>query len=127
MAQNYGKKMTNKGYLTTHILDMARGVPASLVKIELYSIERERKLLASAITNEDGRCNKPLLEGNNFKAGAYELLFYAGKYFREKNIEQKNGQFLEIIPVHFIIVDENAHYHVPLLLSPYGYSTYRGS
>ncbi len=120
--------MKDSGYLTTHVLDIMSGEPARGLKIELFAINgKQQDLLASAITNSDGRCEKPLLAGDNFKQGAYQILFHVGDYFDKKGIVLENGQFLDIVPVNFIIADEGAHYHVPLLVSPYGYSTYRGS
>ena len=120
--------MANEGYLTTHVLDTMRGCPAGGLSIELFEInEGARIKLKSALTNADGRCDSPILGKENFKAGTYELLFHVGDYFAANNIAEENGKFLDIVPVRFIISDEGAHYHVPLLLSPYGYSTYRGS
>ncbi len=120
--------MANQGYLTTHVLDTMAGNPAAGMKIELYEIKGDKRIsLASAITNQDGRCEKPLLAEAMFKKGTYELLFYVSDYFTSLNFTPQNGQFLDIVPVRFMIADEDAHYHVPLLVSPYGYSTYRGS
>jgi 5-hydroxyisourate hydrolase len=120
--------MANQGYLTTHVLDTMAGIPAAKMKIELFEIkENSRNLLASEITNGDGRCEKPILGQADFKGGIYELLFHVSDYFMGINIKPQNGQFLDIVPVRFTITDENSHYHVPLLVSPYGYSTYRGS
>lgn len=116
------------GFLTTHVLDVMNGAPASEMKIELFEIKGDkRNKLAHIITNQDGRSEKPILASEVFKAGEYELLFYVGDYFSAKNTKLNNGQFLDIVPVRFKISDENSHYHVPLLVSPYGYSTYRGS
>lgn len=119
--------MANQGYLTTHVLDNMLGIPAKEMKIELYALTDERKLLNSVITNNDGRCKNPILKQEDFKSGEYELVFYVSDYFKSKNITPNNGQFLNIVPVRFNIADENSHYHVPLLVSPYAYSTYRGS
>ncbi len=112
------------GRLTTHVLDTAAGKPAAGLKIELWSIERK---LVSKITNADGRVDAPLLEGDAMAAGTYELRFFAGDYLRAGNATLSDPPFLDIIPIRFGIADPAAHYHVPLLLSPYGYSTYRGS
>lgn len=120
--------MANLGYLTTHVLDTMSGSPASEMKIELFEIQgADKNLLVEATTNQDGRCEKPLLAKGSFKLGTYELLFYVSDYFAKNNVELQNGQFLDIVPVRFTLSDEKAHYHVPLLVSPYGYSTYRGS
>jgi 5-hydroxyisourate hydrolase len=101
--------------LTTHVLDTARGIPAAGVAIEL---RRGTELLASATTNADGRTDAPLL--GELEAGEYELTFAVGDYFGER-------AFLDRVPVRFSIADPGAHYHVPLLVSPWSYSTYRGS
>ena len=105
----------------THILDTARGCPAAGLRIELYRLGDERTLLASTMTNADGRTPSPLLDGAQFSAGSYEILFHVGDYFAEP------ARFLDIVPVRFHITDTDAHYHVPLLCSPWSYSTYRGS
>ncbi|KAA0017261.1 hydroxyisourate hydrolase [Salinicola corii] len=117
---------TAKGYLTTHVLDTARGRPAGDLRIELHRLEGGTRLrLADVKTNADGRCDAPLLEGDDFTAGVYELLFYAGDYLGAD--QQFSGRFLDRIPLQFIVDSPDEHYHVPLLLSPYSYSTYRGS
>ncbi len=113
----------NPGRLTTHVLDTASGKPAANLRIELYRLDGEwRERLASARTNGDGRCDEPLLCGEAMKCGVYELRFHAGEY-----LGADANPFLDVIPIRFGIADHDAHYHVPLLLSPYGYSTYRGS
>lgn len=115
------------GRLTTHVLDTAAGRPAAGLKIVLYRISGDsRGKIGEAVTNEDGRCDQPLLEGDAFLAGQYELVFFAGDYLRAMGVELPDPLFLDQIPIRFGIAG-NAHYHVPLLLSPYGYSTYRGS
>jgi 5-hydroxyisourate hydrolase len=106
------------GKLTTHVLDTMRGKPAANLEIRLLSANRE--LLKTIRTNNDGRADAPLLEGESLKVGVYTLEFEVGAYFG-------NADFLGIVPVQFGISDANTHYHVPLLVSPYGYSTYRGS
>jgi 5-hydroxyisourate hydrolase len=114
------------GYLTTHVLDTARGLPAAGIKIELYRIDLEtgdRELLETTRTNDDGRTDEPLLEGEEFECGIYEVVFHAGEYFGEGN----HPHFLDRVPVRFGVSDPEAHYHVPLLASPWSYSTYRGS
>jgi 5-hydroxyisourate hydrolase len=115
------------GRLTTHVLDTASGRPASNLRIDLYRIEGERtELLSSTRTNDDGRCDAPLLNGSTMETGTYELRFHAGEYLGTA-AERGAHPFLDVIPIRFGIADRAAHYHVPLLLSPYGYSTYRGS
>lgn len=112
------------GRLTTHVLDTALGRPAAGLTIELLSGHgAEAEPLKSVRTNEDGRCDEPLLSGTALKAGRYELRFHLGGYLRDRGTEG----FYDIVPVAFIVADEAAHYHVPLLVSPFGYSTYRGS
>ena len=115
------------GYLTTHVLDTARGMPAKGVKIALYKLDADRTLIAEAITNDDGRTDSPILPEGNFKTGKYELVFFCGDYFEASEQAQGDIKFLDEIPLRFGMNDGYAHYHVPLLLSPYGYSTYRGS
>jgi 5-hydroxyisourate hydrolase len=113
------------GRLTTHVLDTASGKPAAGVRVVLRR-EGEAAMLAEGVTNADGRMDKPLLEGAAFKAGRYELTFHVGDYFRANRTKLADPAFLDVIPLRFAIADD-AHYHVPLLVSPYGYSTYRGS
>lgn len=105
--------------LSTHVLDTARGRPAAGMKIELWSLDRA-VLLKAVTTNTDGRTDSPLLAEDEMQTGGYELLFHVGDYFGERS-------FLDQVPVRFIISDANAKYHVPLLVTPWGYSTYRGS
>jgi 5-hydroxyisourate hydrolase len=112
------------GKLTTHILDTAKGCPAQGIKIELY---RGLELLRTVTTNSDGRVDGPILEGEALSPGSYELRFYAGDYLRQTTSRLKEPIFLDIIPIRFGIADASQHYHVPLLLSPFSYSTYRGS
>lgn len=118
------------GKLTTHVLDTARGVPAEGIDIALYRVTgNSHKKIASATTNRDGRTDNPILPESNFKAGQYELIFFAGDYLKRHGLAKDDGSplFLDQVPIRFGIHDEKAHYHVPLLLSPFGYSTYRGS
>jgi 5-hydroxyisourate hydrolase len=115
------------GRLTTHVLDTARGRPGAGITIELYAFDGERRFLSATTTDEDGRCPRPLLEGDALAVGVYELVFHAGEYFREAGIELPDPPFLDRVLIRFGIASPEAHYHVPLLLSPYGYSTYRGS
>ena len=115
------------GRLTTHVLDTARGQPAAGLRIDLYRRSLDsRDLLHERVTNPDGRVDAPLLEGEAFRAGSYELVFHAGAYFDALGLELPSPKFLDEVAVRFGIA-EDAHYHVPLLISPYGYSTYRGS
>ncbi|MEQ8347065.1 MAG: hydroxyisourate hydrolase [Sneathiellaceae bacterium] len=116
------------GRLTTHVLDLARGSPAAGLALRLFALDgAEPALLAQARTNADGRVDAPLLEGATMRAGRFELLFDAGGYFRSLGLDLAEPGFLEEIPIRFGIASADAHYHVPLLLSPFGYSTYRGS
>lgn len=116
------------GFLTTHVLDTARGRPAEGIQIDLFQLSKgERKPLISTATNHDGRTDAPMLAGASFEAGVYELVFHVGPYLRCTSAELTDPLFLDEIPIRFGIHDMNAHYHVPLLVSPYGYSTYRGS
>jgi 5-hydroxyisourate hydrolase len=115
------------GRLTTHVLDTAAGKPAAGLKIELFAAGGEPRLLKSAITNGDGRVDDPLLDGADLRAGQYELRFHAGDYLRRNGVSLPDPAFLDLIPVRFGIAEPGSNYHVPLLLSPYGYSTYRGS
>ena len=115
------------GKLTTHVLDTARGEPARGLRVVLYRIEGgERTEIASGETNADGRLDAPLLEGEAFATGTYELEFHASDYLRASGLTLREPPFLDVVPIRFGMA-EATHYHVPLLLSPYGYSTYRGS
>jgi 5-hydroxyisourate hydrolase len=114
------------GRLTTHVLDTALGRPAAGLTVELYRLGDTEERMATAETNADGRIDRPLLEGDAFLAGVYELRFHAGAYLR-KIVMLPDPSFLDIVPIRFGIAAPGEHYHVPLLLSPYGYSTYRGS
>ncbi|GAB1379536.1 hydroxyisourate hydrolase [Pararhodobacter aggregans] len=116
------------GYLTTHVLDTARGLPAEGVQIALYRVSgNSHKKIAETVTNADGRTDSPILPQGTFKTGTYELVFFAGDYLRATGQGGAEPLFLDQIPIRFGMNDAGAHYHVPLLLSPYGYSTYRGS
>ena len=111
------------GRLTSHVLDTSAGRPAAGVRIVL---RRDDETLADTRTNADGRTDKPLLEGAAFKVGAYELTFHVGDYFRDRGVPLADPPFLDLVPLRLSIA-EDTHYHVPLLVSPFGYSTYRGS
>jgi 5-hydroxyisourate hydrolase len=117
------------GKLTTHVLDTAHGCPGKGIALKLFRVGAGGKetLLASKKTNADGRCDGPILDGKDFKPGKYRLEFAAGKYFKAMGVQLPKNPFLDVISLHFGISDAGAHYHVPLLVSPYGYSTYRGS
>lgn len=124
------------GRLTTHVLDMMRGTPAAGVFVQLRKLGGEGSgLIREAETNADGRLDAPLLEGDDMNPGEYELLFHAGDYFKQAGAAAGEasggvpdaGGFLDVIPIRFHIAGEGGHYHVPLLLAPGGYSTYRGS
>jgi 5-hydroxyisourate hydrolase len=115
------------GRLTTHVLDTALGRPAEGLTLALYRLDGERALVTEAVTNRDGRVDAPLLEGDAFRPGLYEIVFEAGAYHAATGQAVRDDpRFLGAIPVRFGIAGEG-HYHVPLLLSPFGYSTYRGS
>lgn len=119
--------MAGEGRLTTHVLDTAAGKPAAGLKIELWLLGKSRSLLRTVSTNSDGRSDGPLLQGKDCAVGTYELLFFAGDYLRKQGLKAAEPFFLDVIPIRFGIADASQHYHVPLLLSPFGYSTYRGS
>lgn len=109
------------GKLTTHVLDTAQGRPGAGIAIELYRLDGESgTLVATATTNRDGRTVAPLLEGEKLRTGTYQLVFHIGAYFKSQG-------FLDVVPIRFVIEDPAAHYHVPLLCSPWSYTTYRGS
>lgn len=117
------------GKLTTHVLDTAHGCPAANLKIELWSIDSQtdqRIQLKVVTTNSDGRTESPMLNESEIKIGTYELVFSIGEYFASKSAVAEPA-FLDRVPIRFGIADETAHYHVPLLASPWSYSTYRGS
>lgn len=125
------------GWLSTHVLDTASGCPAAGMTFSLWRLDTlaereaqpypERQLLKSVITNQDGRTDDPLLTDGAFIVGQYELLFDVGGYFTQQGIELPSPRFLEHVPIRFGIADATTHYHVPLLVSPWSYSTYRGS
>ena len=113
--------------LTTHVLDVYSGKPGKGIKVDLYYVENNKKeKLNSVILNNDGRTDKALIEGSNFKEGKYELVFFVGDYFK-KITETSKIPFLDDVIIKFGISNATQHYHVPLLVSPWSYSTYRGS
>ena len=117
-----------QGKLSTHVLDTSLGRPAAGIKIELSKIQSTTKTLIKTITtNRDGRCDSPLLQGAQMQLGDYELLFHVGSYFDANKHALSEPLFLSTIPIHFHIFDCEQNYHIPLLFSPWSYSTYRGS
>lgn len=115
------RDLVRTGKLTSHVLDTSIGKPAANLRIKLFFIADANELRAAMFTNSDGRTPEPLLQGEEFESGTYELQFDVGTYFGEKS------SFLDLVPVRFRVEDPSEHYHVPLLVSPYSYSTYRGS
>ena len=116
------------GRLSTHVLDTARGKPAAGVKIVLYRVTgNSHAKIAETVTNADGRTDAPMLAGDALKPGSYELVFCAGDYLRASGQAEGEVLFLDQIPIRFGVPDASQHYHVPLLLSPFSYATYRGS
>ena len=115
------------GKLSTHVLDITVGKPGVGVKVALYAVGPEGKvLLKSDVTNADGRC-APLLEGETMKAGKYELVFGAGDYFAQQGVDLPSPRFIDEVTLSFGIASVEQNYHVPLVVSPWAYSTYRGS
>jgi 5-hydroxyisourate hydrolase len=116
------------GKLTTHVLNLAAGIPAGGMRIELHETNAgPPRLLAQDRTNEDGRCAKPLLEGSSLHGGRYTLTFYVAEYFRSVGTQLPEPPFIDEVVIHFGIANPEENYHVPLLVSPWSYSTYRGS
>ena len=115
------------GRLSTHVLDLTTGRPAAGLRLELRRIEPGPALLKTAVTNGDGRTDGPLLDAGEMAAGTYEILFDVAAYFAGKGAPAQKAPFLGVVPVRFGIADPTASYHVPLLVTPHGYSTYRGS
>jgi 5-hydroxyisourate hydrolase len=116
------------GRLSTHVLDTVNGKPAKGVAIELFALEGDswRSVLRTK-TNDDGRTDAPLMTGEAFQTGTYELVFHVGDYFRSVGTATADPPFLDVVPIRFSIAEPLGHYHVPLLVSPWSYSTYRGS
>ena len=117
------------GRLTTHVLDLSRGVAAAGMTIELAAIDaaRGRRVVAQTVTNRDGRCPAPLIEGDAFLAGAWQLEFHVASYFSQQGVTLPEPPFLDVVVVRFTVANAGDHYHVPLLVTPWSYSTYRGS
>ena len=115
------------GQLTTHVLDTSAGQPGGGIVWTLYRLQGEHHKLCSGVTNDDGRNDGPILSGEGFGSGTYELHFEVGDYFRQNAMKLASPAFLDTVVIRFGIDDASEHYHVPLLVSPYGYSTYRGS
>lgn len=116
------------GKLSTHVLDTMHGTPAQGVKLELYALRgSSRERILQTHTNADGRCDQPLLQGQALKTGRYELVFYVGDYFAAKNVALPEPSFLDQVTINFGIADAAQNYHVPLVVTPWSYSTYRGS
>lgn len=119
---------TAAGRLTTHVLDTMHGRPGAGLRLELFRVAGDRReRLVEARTNDDGRIGAPLLEGDALRPGTYELVFHVGDYFRQAGAALSAPPFLDAVPIRFGIASATEHYHVPLLIAPYGYSTYRGS
>ena len=116
------------GKLSTHVLDTAHGRPAANVAIALYAVDADsRTLLVRATTNTDGRCDAPLLEGEALQAGRYELVFAAGDYFAAHGVAVSEPRFIDQVTIAFGVANPEQNYHVPLVVTPWSYSTYRGS
>jgi 5-hydroxyisourate hydrolase len=116
------------GKLSTHVLDTAQGKPGVGVKVELYAVDgSHRTLVKQDATNQDGRCNAPLLEGDQLRAGQYELVFAAGDYFAAQGVALPSPRFIDRVTIAFGVADASQNYHVPLVVTPWSYSTYRGS
>lgn len=116
------------GKLSTHVLDITQGKPGAGVRLALYAVGNEgRTLLATDVTNADGRCATPLLEGEQLKAGKYELVFGAGDYFAAQGVQVPEPRFVDEVTIAFGVASADQNYHVPLVVSPWAYSTYRGS
>ncbi|UOK61461.1 hydroxyisourate hydrolase [Paenibacillus sp. OVF10] len=120
------------GRITTHVLDTSKGVPAAGVRIELYTLKRdgdqESKIkVAESVTNADGRLDAPLLDGGKLEPVIYELQFHVESYYAQRSLEELGQALWTIVPIRFAVSDASSHYHIPLLIAPGGYSTYRGS
>jgi 5-hydroxyisourate hydrolase len=120
---------TTMAGLSTHVLDTVRGGPAEGVEVELFAVGRDgsRLALLRTLTNADGRTDAPLISASAARVGTFELVFHIGAYFRRSGAHSADPPFLDVVPIRFSVADPKAHYHVPLLASPWSYSTYRGS
>jgi 5-hydroxyisourate hydrolase len=116
------------GKLSTHVLDTTQGKPGAGVKVELYAVDGgQRTLIRQDATNQDGRCTTPLLEGEQLRVGQYELVFAAGDYFAAQGVALPSPRFIDRVTIAFGVADASQNYHVPLVVTPWSYSTYRGS
>ncbi|MGN7413290.1 hydroxyisourate hydrolase [Paenibacillus sp. SAF-068] len=120
------------GRITTHVLDTSKGVPAAGVRIELYTLKRDgeqesKTKVAESVTNADGRLDAPLLSGGKLEPAIYELQFHVESYYAHRSLEELGQVLWTIVPIRFAVSDASSHYHIPLLIAPGGYSTYRGS
>ena len=116
------------GKLSTHVLDTTQGKPGARVRLELWFIEDGRRtLLKTDTTNLDGRCDAPLLAGDALRIGQYELVFAAGDYFADQGVVLPSPRFIDRVTIAFGVADASQNYHVPLVVTPWSYSTYRGS
>ncbi|WP_119353271.1 hydroxyisourate hydrolase [Azohydromonas sediminis] len=115
------------GKLTTHVLDTANGCPAAGMRVTLLRLDGGERVLKTVVLNHDGRADAPLLEGEALQRGRYRLVFAVAAYFRGRGAALPEPPFLDEVPLEFGIADAAAHYHVPLLVSPWSYGTYRGS
>ncbi|WP_340013249.1 hydroxyisourate hydrolase [Paenibacillus sp. FSL K6-1318] len=122
----------SEGRITTHVLDTSKGVPAAGVRIELYTLKRDgeqesKTKVAESVTNADGRLDTPLLDGGKLEQAIYELQFHVESYYAQRSLEKLGQALWTIVPIRFAVSDASSHYHIPLLIAPGGYSTYRGS
>jgi 5-hydroxyisourate hydrolase len=116
------------GRLTSHVLDTARGIPGRDIELRLFRKTADARLALKTVrTNQDGRCDQPLLEGDAFQTGIYEIDFYVGAYFAALGMALDQPAFLDVVTLRFGVADANAHFHVPLVVTPWSYATYRGS
>jgi 5-hydroxyisourate hydrolase len=128
LARARGLTATTMGKLTTHVLDLAAGIPAASMRIELHDLGvSPPRLLAQQRTNEQGRCAPALLEGDALHAGRYQLTFHAAEYFRSRGAQLPTPPFIDAVVIVFGVANPEQNYHIPLLVSPWSYSTYRGS